>query len=327
MAVFPIWKDKSVSVGDPDQQAVPFRIKDNTSIIYSGTAYLRPGQSHAAILANEICADFLRSPFPSLGSRDDTPLCVPSSFTIEAMEEGGDWASESVQFLPDWSYDPSYDVSSMGLAFPINGHIDARQVIPYSHAEDEGENVAFTLYYDNGTDEDHTAWFEYGYGTVAIDPSSEDGGITGLTKVVIGSKVYQVVTDCAEWVLYYKNAVGGWDSFLIEGLVTERTEVLRHETKTEYNNSDPLARGRRNFANELTKVYTFNTSWLNDNESERMHHLLNSTDVYMCNLASRDTFGVVLNNTETAVKTYKGNGARLVNYTFEATVSQDRMRR
>ena len=58
-----------------------------------------------------------------------------------------------------------------------------------------------------------------------------------------------------------------------------------------------------------------------------MHHLLNSTEVYLYNINTGEMLPVTLTNTTTEHKTYKTNGGRMVNYTIEATLSQTRLRR
>ena len=79
--------------------------------------------------------------------------------------------------------------------------------------------------------------------------------------------------------------------------------------------------------NEITKSFTLHTSWMSDAESLRMHNLLNSTEVYLFNINTGDMFPIVLNNTTTEFKNYKNNGGRMVNYTIDATLAQDRIRR
>ena len=129
------------------------------------------------------------------------------------------------------------------------------------------------------------------------------------------------------WVFYYVNAYGGWDSLLIEGNTIETDSLKRHTREMEYDNRDIKNRGRQNYVNEITKSYTLHTSWMSDAESLRMHHLLNSTEVYLFNINTGDMIPVTLNNTTTEFKTYKNNGGRMVNYTIDATLAQDRIRR
>ena len=96
----------------------------------------------------------------------------------------------------------------------------------------------------------------------------------------------------------------------------------------DYDNGTADARGRVNYAMEIQRRYTMHTGWLTDEQSARMHHLLNSPCVYLQDLASAgaDIVPVVLTNTTTEYKTYLGQGARMVDYTIVADLAADMMR-
>ena len=79
--------------------------------------------------------------------------------------------------------------------------------------------------------------------------------------------------------------------------------------------------------NELTRGYTFRTGWLTDDESARMHHLLNSTDAYVHDLVDGTIVPVTLTGSETRYKTFRTNGRRFIDYTITAQLAQERMRR
>ena len=143
----------------------------------------------------------------------------------------------------------------------------------------------------------------------------------------IGSTSFKVVNKCNRYALYYVNAFGGWDSLLIEGNHSETDSLVRHERVVEYDNRDSSNRGRVNFANEIQKGMTLHTSWLLGDEASRMHHLLNATEVYLYDLEKRQMMPVVLTNTTTEYKTFKGNGRQLVNYAIEVAFANDRIRR
>lgn len=337
----PIWKDKIVDLGT--SESVDFCIKlDHPSgeMIYRGKAHRRPGESHINIRVNDICADYLQNTLPTLSQAEFSELSFPLKFYVQRLIDG-EWVSaSSFEFLNDWSYDDSYDVTTMGMSFPVNGRIDARQWVVYTAYE--AEEVTATLTFTDGTtstviipiaiSDDFNADFNNdfsrstraaGSGTAVFDLSAWED----VASITINGKVFQIVTDCREWVLYYVNAYGGWDSLLIEGNTTEKDNLTRHSVDMEYDNRDSKNRGRRNYVNEIEKVYTLNTSWMSDGESARMHHLLNSTEVYLGNINTGEMLPVILNNTTTEYKTYKGNGGRLVNYTIEATIAHDRIRR
>lgn len=344
MAIAPIWKDYIVNLGSYD--SIPFRIKIQDDIIYNGKAHRKPNETDINIRINDVCADYLINALPALSQAEFSALSFPLAFMVEAFISSApgadpDWEEiEEVQFINDWSYDNSYVPSTMGMSFPINGRIDARQWLTYTAYNAQSINATIT--FKDGTSAqviipiaisaDFSADFNddfsrsarsAGSGTAVFDLSEWDD----VASVTIGNTTWKVVSDCEEWALYYVNAFGGWDSLLIEGLTSQRDELERHTREMEYDNRDIKNRGLQNYVNEMSNVFTMHTSWMSDDESARMHHLLNSTEVYLGNIGTGEMMPVILNNTTTEYKTYKGNGGRLVNYTIDATLAQDRTRR
>lgn len=341
MAIASIWKDYFVTLGTSD--TISFRIKVQDAqgqVIYSGKSHKKPGQTDNFIRINDICADYLTNALPALSQAEFSALSFPLNFVVEAYLSGSWTTKGQVQFINDWSYDNSYNPTTMGMSFPVTDRIDSRQWLVFTALN--VSTITATLTFTDGTtsqviipveisadfSDDFNTDFAIsarsaGSGTAVFDLSAWDN----VASVTINGKTWNVVTDCKEWVLYYVNAFGGWDSLLIEGSTIEMDTLTRHTREMEYDNSSSLNRGRRNYVNEITKSYTLHTSWLSDSESYRMSHLLNSTEVYLYNINTGEMMPVVLTNTTTEYKTYKGNGGRLVNYTIEATIAQERVRR
>lgn len=340
MAIAPIWKDYFVTLGT--RNVIPFRIRvqdQNGNIIYNGKSHIKPGETNNSIRINDICADYLTNALPALSQAEFSALSFPLNFVVEAFLQ--DWTiAGQVQFMNDWSYDDSYNPATMGMSFPINGRIDSRQWLVYTAYN--ASTITATLTFTDGTTSqviipvEISADFSDDYnidftksaraarsGTAVFDLSAWDN----VASITINGKTWEVVTDCREWVVYYVNAYGGWDSLLIEGNTIETDSLKRHTREMEYDNRSIQNRGTQNYVNEITKSYTLHTSWMSDAESLRMHHLLNSPEVYLFNINTGDMIPVVLNNTTTEFKTYKNNGGRLVNYTIDATLAQERIRR
>lgn len=336
----PIWKDYLVDLGNA--ASMRYRIKVGSTsgeTIYTGNAYRRPGATNIEVRVNDICASYLQNVLPTLSQAEFSALDFPLKFYVQKYTTS--WVNvTNFEVLNDWSYDYAYNPSTMGMAFPVNGHIDARQWLIYTAYN--AEEITATITFKDGTtarviipiaiSADFNADFNNdfarsaraaGSGTAVFDLSAWEN----VAKVTINNKTWDVVTDCAEWVLYYVNAYGGWDSLLIEGNTIERDDLTRHTREMEYDNRDIKNRGTKNYVNEISKSYTMHTSWMSDEESARMHHLLNSTEVYLYNINSGEMIPVILNNTTTDYKTYKGNGGKLVNYTIEATVAHTMTRR
>lgn len=338
----PIWKDYFVNLGTSD--SMYYRLLVEGEVIYSGRAFKRPGQTYNEVRINDICADYLTNVLPTMAESLFSALTFPITFTVESSSSGSGWTTvESVQFMNDWSYDYEYNPATMGLSFPINGHIDKRQWLIISEFQADSIEVDLVMRDGNistyilpvAISDDFNDDFNSDFarsvrsaqtGTAVFDLLSLEGN-ADIVKVIIGNRQYEVVSDCKRYALYYSNAYGGWDSFLIEGNVKEADNVTRHIREIEYDNRSSQNRGRQNYVNELDKTFVLHTSWLNDNEAARMHHLLNSTDVYLYDINTGEMMPVVITNTTTEYKTFKGNGGKLVNYSINVSLAQDRIRR
>lgn len=338
MAV-PIWKDYYVTLGTTD--GIEFRIRVGSysgDIIYNGKAYLRPGETDNKARLNDICADYLSHALPTM-ARGWSALTLPT-FYVQAKPSGGSWTNKgSVQFTKDWSYDRTFNAASMPFSQPINGRIDARQLITYSKMNISTVSAVVTLqdgttatiYVPVATSQDFDASFDesFAQSVVAAQPATviiDISAFTGVKSVrVDGRKTYTVVGDCYKYALYYVNAFGGWDSLLIEGSGLRSDAVDRRTMSVDYDNNDATARGTLDYLNEVTQRWTLHTGRLDDDASQMMPHLFNSPEVYLADLDTGDFFPVVLDDAEQLVKEYRYNGA--IFYTITATLAQDRLRR
>ena len=320
----PIWKDNYVTMGTAEY--ADFRMNYGTQTVYQGRAYRKPGEDSIRVRINDICADYLSSPFPALTDKSFTPDGT-GRFSFAYLPKGSSlWVNIAppITFMDDWSYDYGFDYSRVSFirSNPINYRIDPRQWLMVSIFG--AQQITFAVFDSKGLHTVSARTDENAYGgTGVIDLSL----LSDPTSIVAGHGTYTVVEPCNRYALYYLNSYGGWDSLLIEGAVSESDSVERHTASMEYNNSDRAARGERDYLNGLTKEYVFRTGWLSDDESSRMHELLNSTDVYGFDLVDRAMFPLVLTGTETEYKTSKGNGNRPVTYSISARLAQGRERR
>lgn len=335
----PIWKDKIIDLYFDN---IPFRLYDwdNDYVVYQGVAHARPGESSAKIKVNDICADYLQNVLPTLGEDGFTSMGL-KTFNVQVKPEGYNWMpKEDVTFYNDWSYDYNYDPETMGMSFPINGRIDARMPIVWSGID--VDQVRVDIIFNNGTSSfeiipvamtaDFNNDFNDDYsledrsadsGTAVFDPSQW----SDVAEFRIGSSTFKVVTECARYALYYVNAFGGWDCFLIEGNHMEEDTLQRYTMETEYDNRQISNRGTYNYVNEITKAITLNTGWLLQDQGLRMHHLINSPMVYLYDIPAGDMIPVIIPATTCEYKTFKNQGNNLVRYTIQVQVAQNRIRR
>ena len=339
MALAPLWKDRYVTLASATYADFEIRVGDSSGpVIYAGRSYARPGESNAVARINDICAGYFSVPLPSLGSRY-TPMQVSETFVTMV----GATVKDTVTFYNDWSYDPAYTPDpNVPLSDPISWDLDPRQWLTFSVLSGVYE-VNVTLYFLDGTSSvvvvpvaysaDFNDDFNGDY-AVADDPSRSGTAVLDLSPFTdIDTITFQGLTyrvrqhGCAKYSVHYTNAYGGWDSFVLDGYDSARDQLTRHTILQDYDNRDLSGRGLRDYALEASPEWTLRTGILTDDESSRMHNLLNSVNVYLCELATGEFRPVVLTDATADRQTYTGNGRKPNQYVFNARLAQERFRR
>lgn len=338
MAV-PIWKDYFCNLGAVASQYFRLRVSGNT--IYQGRAYRAASSGNLYIRINDICADYMAQAVPALMSTSSPSARFPMSFVVQKSSDGGSWSNvETVDFNDDWSYDPSFDPSTMGMSFPITGRVDLRQKIVQTRFTSSGLNA--TADYGGGTTQtvaltvqtstDLSAFWNAlsaaGKGRVEF-PCSTYATYSGKTlkSVTIGLTTYTVTDKCPQYALFYKNPFGGYDSLLIEGNARKRRSISRDTFTADYNNTKQT-REEWDFQNENTETWTLHTGLLTDEESARMPYLLESPDVYFVDLSAPSAYiPAVIATDSYDIQTYKSNGRTMTDYGFDVRIAQKQYRR
>jgi len=156
--------------------------------------------------------------------------------------------------------------------------------------------------------------------TTVVAPAAYFSGST----VVFDDGVAYDTSCCGDWALYYLNAKGGWDSFLIEGKVKRIDNYTRYEYGR--GNGAPLDFSRTQYKVESEPTYEMHTGWLSDAQSAVLaKNLLPSVKVYAHNLTDGSIFPVVITDNSAEWKTYK-NEKKLVSYTINVAASNKEYR-
>lgn len=336
--IHPIWKDYYADLGG--DSSAQYRIVCNDSVIYTGRAFKRPGHDAILVRINDICADYLQNTLPELLDREFSEVALPVTFKVQHFA-GSVWRDVTeVRFVNDWSYDYAHDPETDGVAFPINGRVQSNQWVVWSgldvdlvdakiiFKDGSQSSVYIPVSLSNDFDADFNSDFSKSVraaasGTAVFRPS-EWGDLAAMR---INGVDYEVIDGCNRYALYYVNSYGGWDCLLVEGGSKEVDNLARKTREVEYDNRNVQNRGRVNYVTEVDKTITLHTSWMSDESAARMHNLLNSTDVYLCDILKDEMIPVILTNTATEYKTYKNNGGKLVNYTIEVEFANQRVRR
>ena len=305
----PIWKDYAVTISNSAESAgAVFSVVDlNASeTIFNGRAYPKPGASNIRARINDIVAPrFVRHCTPADGGTD-----IP--YVQARVNNSGGSQLASLYFYPDWSYDLDY------LDTAVPSRPATRFVVP-------GQYVPMTAFGSAAS-----VIVSYGVSTATVTVGARStqfvdlSGYASLKGVRLGSGgEYCPVRDiCARYVLYYINDYGAWDWCVIQGKTEENDGITHYDADKVYDNTTAGARGRDNYTNDLVHRYVFHTGPLDEEESLRMHHLLNSTMVYLHDMQANKVRPLVITNSTAEYK----NGGGLYQYAIEAELAQARIR-
>lgn len=346
-----IWKEFDSDFGDVDEADFLIHASTHGKIIYSGHAVRQPGQETLKVRINDICADYIRQYSNSL------PITKEGSNTIFVVintSVSPNKIVDSVSFIWDWSYKSGIDFSSKRLlSAPVSQFLGRGQYvvlsyyrrndalsreIPYSIGTADGNSNTYSLRQMSKLDADADFLFPFplpvGPNYVYNYSPDEIYGAEGIEYVdfypVMGSvntvQRYYMDRECHEYALYYINAFGGWDTLLLRGRVSVEMDVDRH-TYTLPGTMERRTRGTVNYLNEIGATYTLRTGWLTEEGAANIWHLTGSTDVYLCYIPTDEWTPLVLADKSTQIKTYGGEGGRMISYEFKASAARKGVRR
>lgn len=315
----PIWKDTIIILGTADSYEFRILRVDNSEVLYQGKAFRRPGETNCTVRINDICEGIFTDELPSL-TNQFTSAGTVVSVKVQILVSGVWTDKETVEFTYDWSYKGT--PASGVVAAPINGIMT--EGMPLFVSAKKVTSVSFVIHYTDGTTSTTTVAF--GATPTSGTARYNIAANSDIDHIVVGTLTYKIAAG-PEYALYYRNSLGGWDAFVIEGNVLESDEATRHTMEVRYDNGSESARGRRNYVNEVAKTYTMHTGWLDDAQSERMSHLMQSTDVYLYDIAAGTMRPVIVETNNLEHKTFKNNGRQLISYTIEASLAQNRIRK
>lgn len=334
--ITPIWKDTDYNLSTLND-SVEYEITSDGNIIYSGKAYKLPSEQDIIIInINKICSSSLSSTFDNAFMGNTKYHFVPSHkrFYLNVTDE----LTNAYNFYNSYSYD-NLSVNNndcVNLSFPINNIIDTRQyfvnsffyplvkagsgVYPYlrySLSADMGSNYSNSI--DVSTNEQCVITDKYINNTGTLTIKYNGFSTSGDTMT------YQVKDTCCKYCLYYVNAYGGWDSFLINGNDKRTDDVTRYNYIRAVNNTT-TNHSTVNYFNTYKPTYRLYTHYLTDDEASRMFHLLESNTVYLHNLEENTVIPVTINTKSVEYKTFTNNGKQKFYYEIEV-VGDEKIRR
>ena len=323
---YPIWANKVVRI-ETQENSVNYNINYKNETIYAGKAYVMPSTEYVEIDISKICSSYLNS---TLENSIDAPQVYNAQdgvglFSLYVNEE----LHSTYLFYNSYSYkvNPPYtqdgDESYIVLSEPIRKVFDSRQYIVYSFFNVLNTSSYYFDFYFHKNQYTHstvsgTLNGRTQYTTMAIVPD-------GFDTVQFFQEYIPIKDTCCKYCLYYQNALGGWDSFLINGNDKQTDKITSYKTIKAVDNTTRKF-GTKKYLNMITSTYKLYTDWLTDDEASRMYHLLESTEVYMHNLVDGTIIPVNITNNTCEYKTFSNNGKKKFYYEIDVEFAQHKVR-
>ena len=199
---------------------------------------------------------------------------------------------------------------------------------------DESGNTLAT--YDFLYDYDYE--WEYQEGTGTLEDPITDAYSDNMLKLrtywdgtnVVNYRDYGQYTRyvCgAEYALYYLDARGGWDAFLIEGNSVRTDKIGRHQYNKTYNNQT-IEYEKNTYISEIETSWKLTTGILDDEQGHKLcWNLLSSNRVYLHDLKADKIVPVVITNSQNVYNTYKNSDQQPIQYQIEVVESQTKLRK
>lgn len=329
--ISPIWKDyvwEEIISSD----FIEYHLDYAGEMVYAGKAYKYPETDRVEFLLNNVAENYLSNGIIFNTSKTIISPEYLKPFTL--MTSSGN--EKPITFFNDWSYKDRDLTKGTMLSDPITGLVDPRQYLVSSWILPTGTGVINRFFYMDGVQSAMDISLNSGINgyTYTEDLSNKlwPCGSYLIVGFVEGGNIsdrqirYDIDTTGKDYVLYYTNSAGGWDSLLVEGNVKKNDEI-KSETYTRkvLNTSQEFARNK--YLNTITSSWVLYTGYLNDIQASKMFNLIESTKVYLHNLKDNTITPVLITDTNCEYKTYTNQGKNKFYYTINVEASQDTYRK
>lgn len=304
---FPIWKTQYVEfTGEPSQE-IDYIITANGKTVHNARVMLDKDGKYDLEL-NELLRYYMKSVFDpwandyiqSTGGYMSGTVGIRVNDIYETYVEYVTWN--------DCSYSGEERIITNE---PIEYKFDRRQMLPISVLSKYGKtelSVDRQKSYQNKV----TRKFEI-MNSAQTTFNIADGYSAFYATAVYGDNIEEInfkLDECsnATHCIYYLNAYGGIDYLLCKANVKKKDNISRTTVKRARDTSKP-SHSTVVTHTEIETTYEVWTHYLNDRQSKRMHHLVESPLVWLHDLETQDIIPVVMNDsTHEYKKRVKGEG-------------------
>lgn len=314
--ILPIYIDSSFAA---DGDAAEYSITLDNEEIFKGKAYRRPGDTYTRIYARDIIAEYLGHKWPNTGFQK------MDEYMKTFIVSGKDFVY-TTKWYNNWSYKAFNTESPSFLSDPINNVVHKNQIFIVSVFFPTYGKLVFKV--NNQLISEHIG----GNGGYTFSVNLRDYNCGDVITVEIwdeqskyATKNYIIDDSDKEYVVYYVNAAGGWDSLLIGGNAIKTNEITSETYRTR--NADAYYFDKTKYLNTITSKWRLYTGYLSNTEADKINNLFESTFVYLRNIKTGKFTPVLITNNSFDYKTYTNQGKKKFYYTIELEESKLKYRK
>ena len=321
--------------------------------IFEGKPQPRPGDTYSNIRLNELVFNYIEEFMidPDNFGFDEYINGTGVEAEVRLWTSGGSYDNPEKRSIYVFSPDRSYDTERkrlyrdyariykadektgmVNLNAPVNGHANSTQPFVFAFwnetsfpgnpntedkfiCEESADGVTYTEKYSTYADVDRGRLIQY---TISSEATKR---YVAVRKSNSATRVVYDRSYCGQYVLFYRNRFGGYDSFLIESNLIEK----RTPNKTSWGDSIPYAQGNEDVlssnANSYKEridsektTYSFNSGYLSDEQSDRFYnHLILTEEAYLYDCIEGTYIPVKITNGEVEKEVFR-NGRKLNSY-------------
>lgn len=318
LEVLPIWLDEWVTI-ETDRDFIDYRIDCENEVVYQGRCYKAPKENAIEFNINKVCASYIENvDLVFINGETQEGEMWSKQFDIYDITDGAETLLKSLVFINDYSYAYRRVLSgNMTLNEPINNKLPYGAWIPFSFFNaDPKPNSTVNINDAGGTTNTITVLNHNQYN---VCKTMENNWYECL-----GVR-YELSKDCADYVLYYANAYGGWDALAFYGKCQKSVDYQRYSYDKSFSNRLMTNYETNSYKTLFKTYYELNTGWLTDVQSDRIEHLVGSNRVYLHDMRTDEIKAVVVENADVQVQKFLFTG-KANNYTITVRESQERIR-
>lgn len=330
-------------IGYPLRIEIPqgsFTLRDNTTteLIYSGTAYPFPDANAAIIDVADIMRGYVPVPnYENLFPNVSSVTTINHSGFVHTVSLVSSGPTTTNNFIWNYAAKPGDNFSTSGTA--LSKYPDTRVFngmwLPCTSISADNSAVVLNSYSPgSSTAGVHTNFPAINsYSSLKVRFTGVKMNITSDAKTryrFINSSSNRTMSPYLEsqgacvpenlYTVYYVNMNGGIDFVHCSGTFKKKTNVKKNTFTSAPVIDNPAKHSMINYSTDTYNSYTFNTGFMNDQQSEAFQDIFKSPKVWLFDYKTNTLTAINITDTASEVKRMDLN--HLFNYTFSARDSQ-----